>query len=73
MGHSLCYPLDRREVTGMIYCCQSKCCHFLFYGSIHESTCPDCGQKRIRPATRAERAAYFRQRAEAHAPARRSG
>nr|WP_308506613.1 hypothetical protein [uncultured Agathobaculum sp.] len=57
----------------MIYCCQTKCCHFLFPGGTHQSACPDCGKKRIRPATREECAAYFRQRTEALPPARRSG
>ena len=57
----------------MIYCCQTKCCHFLFHGSGHTASCPDCGKKRIRPATREERAAYFRQRTEALYSTRRSG
>lgn len=57
----------------MIYACQTKCCHFLFPGSERTAACPDCGKKRIRPATREERAAYFRQRTEALAGARRSG
>ena len=57
----------------MIYCCQTKCCHFLFHGSGHTASCPDCGKKRIRPATRAECAAYFRQRTEALYSTRRSG
>ena len=57
----------------MIYACQTKCCHFLFLGSERTAACPDCGKKHIRPATREERAAYFRQRTEALAGARRSG
>ena len=57
----------------MIYCCQTKCCHFVFAVGTHQSACPDCGKKRIRPATREECAAYFRQRTEALPPARRSG
>ena len=29
----------------MIYCCQTKCCHFVFAGGTHQSACPDCGKK----------------------------
>ena len=57
----------------MIYTCETKGCHFLFLGSEHESACPDCGKKRVRPATRAERAAFFRQRAEFPAESKRLG
>ncbi len=57
----------------MIYCCQAKCCHYIFFGSGRPTACPDCGSRHIRPATRAERAAYLRQRTEALSPARRSG
>ncbi len=44
----------------MIYTCQTKCCHYVFIGSEQQTACPDCGKKHIRPATPAERAAYFR-------------
>ena len=57
----------------MIFCCQTKCCHFLFQGSARTTTCPDCGKKHIRPATRAERIAYFHQRTAAPSRARHSG
>lgn len=57
----------------MIYTCETKCCHYLFAGSQHRLTCPDCGKKRIRPATRDERETYFRLRTEFSAAARRSG
>ena len=57
----------------MIYTCETKGCHFLFLGSEHESACPDCGKKRVRPATRAERAAFFRRRAEFPAESKRLG
>ena len=48
----------------MIYACQTKCCHYLFLGSDRAQTCPDCGHKHIRPATRSERAEFFRLCAE---------
>ena len=57
----------------MIYCCQAKCCHYIFFGSGRPTACPDCGSRRIHPATREERAAYLRRRTEALSPARRSG
>ena len=57
----------------MIYCCQTKCCHYLFCGSEQQTTCPDCGHKRIRPATREDRAAFFRQRTALLAAERRPG
>ena len=57
----------------MIFCCQTKCCNFLFQGSDRTTTCPDCGKKNIRPATREERIAYFHQRTEALVRARHSG
>ena len=44
----------------MLYTCQTKCCHYVFIGSKQQTACPDCGKKHIRPATPAERAAYFR-------------
>lgn len=44
----------------MIYACHAKCCYFIFRGSAHQTACPDCGKKQIRPANRSERAAYFR-------------
>ena len=57
----------------MIFSCQTKCCHFLFQGSGRTTVCPDCGKNNIRPATREERAAYFRQRTETLVHERRSG
>ena len=33
----------------MIFCCQTKCCHFLFQGSDRTTTCPDCGKKKHPP------------------------
>ena len=44
----------------MIYICENKCCHFVFFGSEQPSACPDCGKPYIRPATREERAALLR-------------
>ncbi|MGI6181014.1 MAG: hypothetical protein ACOYIE_02940 [Agathobaculum sp.] len=57
----------------MIYACQTKCCHFLFCGSEHQTACPDCGHKRIRPATQKERAVFFRLRTEFLPEERKSG
>lgn len=48
----------------MIYTCESKGCHFLFQGAEGVKACPDCGKKRIRPATRSECAELFRRRSE---------
>lgn len=48
----------------MIYTCESKGCHFLFQGAEGAKSCPDCGKKRIRPATSAERAELFQRRSE---------
>ena len=73
IGHRLCYAYRNKEVIGMIYCCQTKCCHYLFCGSEQQTPCPDCGHKRIRPATREERAAFFRQRTALLAAERRPG
>lgn len=48
----------------MIYTCENKGCHFLFQGAEGAKACPDCGKKRIRPATSAERAELFRRLSE---------
>ena len=56
--------IKRKGECLMIYACQTKCCHFLFLASDRAQTCPDCGHKRIRPATRSERAEFFRLCAE---------
>ena len=29
----------------MIYTCDTKCCHFIFFGSAETRVCPDCGKK----------------------------
>ena len=55
----------------MIYTCMQKGCHYTCIGSEHIRRCPDCGKKQVRPATRAERADYFRYQTEA--VRRRSG
>lgn len=44
----------------MIYTCRARYCHFVFSGSKEQTTCPDCGKKSIRPATRSEREAFIR-------------
>ena len=41
----------------MIYTCDTKCCHFIFFGSAETRVCPDCGKHSIRPSTLEERAA----------------
>lgn len=46
----------------MIYTCDTKCCHFIFFGSAETRVCPDCGKHSIRPSTLEERAAFFRRR-----------
>ena len=46
----------------MIYTCDTKCCHFIFFGSAETHVCPDCGKHSIRPSTLEERAAFFRSR-----------
>ncbi len=48
----------------MIYTCDTKCCHFIFFGSADTHTCPDCGKRSIRPSTLEERAAFFRRQTE---------
>ena len=35
----------------MIYTCDTKCCHFIFFGSAETRVCPDCGKHSIRPST----------------------
>ena len=29
----------------MIYTCDTKCCHFIFFGSAETRVCPDCGKQ----------------------------
>ena len=29
----------------MIYTCDTKCCHFIFFGSAETRVCPDCGKR----------------------------
>lgn len=48
----------------MIYTCDTKCCHFIFFGSTETRVCPDCGKHSIRPSTLEERAAFFRRQIE---------
>ena len=48
----------------MIYTCDAKCCHFIFFGSAETRVCPDCGKHSIRPSTLEERAAFFRRQIE---------
>ena len=48
----------------MIYTCDTKCCHFIFFGSAETRVCPDCGKHSIRPSTLEERAAFFRRQIE---------
>ena len=57
----------------MIYACQTKYSHYLFYASQREAACPDCGKKQIRPATRGERTEFFRLRTEFLPVGKRSG
>lgn len=56
----------------MIYICENKGCHFVFFGSEQPPVCPDCGKPHIRPATLEERAALFR-RQEKSALRRKTG
>ena len=35
----------------MIYTCDTKCCHFIFFSSAETRVCPDCGKHSIRPST----------------------
>ena len=65
MGHTFRYTESKKEVIGMIYTCQTKCCHFIFLGSEQQRTCPDCGKPHIRPATAAERTEFFRRQTAA--------
>lgn len=46
----------------MIYICTAKNCHYLFRGGRHETICPDCGGRTIRPAGRTERMEFFLRR-----------
>ena len=48
----------------MIYTCDTKCCHFIFFGSAETRVCPDCGKHSIRPSTLEECAAFFRRQIE---------
>lgn len=50
----------------MIYTCDTKCCHFIFFGSAETRVCPDCGKHSIRPSTLEERAAFFHRRPSSH-------
>ena len=38
----------------MIYTCDTKCCHFIFFGSAETRVCPDCGKLTVsgRPHSR---------------------
>ena len=55
----------------MIYICENKGCHFVFFGSEQPPVCPDCGKPHIRPATLEERAALFRRQVNPiHTPSR---
>ena len=31
----------------MIYTCDTKCCHFIFFGSAETRVCPDCGKQDV--------------------------
>lgn len=42
----------------MFYHCDSRCCHYTFFGSVSLCRCPDCGGIHIRPATLPEISDY---------------
>lgn len=47
----------------MIYICERKSCQYLF-DSDSPDICPDCGSKRIRPASQEEQETYYHYRQE---------
>ena len=48
----------------MIYTCDTKCCHFIFFGSAENPRLSGLRQHSIRPSTLEERAAFFRRQIE---------
>ena len=45
----------------MIWCCQTKECHWVFIGSAREQVCPECGKRSLLPATREQRKSCVRE------------
>lgn len=72
MGHFFGYTEHKKGAIGMIYTCQTKCCHYIFPGSEQQRTCPDCGKPHIRPSSATERIEYFRRQTNALVQHRRS-
>lgn len=42
----------------MFYHCDSRFCHYTFFGKVRLCHCPDCGGVHIRPATQSEISDY---------------
>ena len=48
----------------MIYACDTKYCHCIFFAGAETSICAGCGKRSIRPSALDERAAFFRRQSE---------